>query len=162
MKADPVIRAFEEYDKSGCLTAFKSNVPLFFTVQEVDEFESFLDNFKSQIINGKYFEKTYYYVIVVADKVIGCGGFGYNNKTNTATLAWGLVHRDFHKKGYGKKLLMYRLEQIKKLYTKVPVVIDTTQFSSPFFKKFGFSTTKITRDFYAVGMHRYDMILKDK
>ena len=43
-----------------------------------------------------------------------------------------------------------------------PVLIDTTQFSYPFFEKFGFETTKITKDFYAAGMDRYDMVYEAK
>lgn len=156
------IRDFNKNDKESCVISFKSNVPLYFTEKEISQFESFLDNFQSQIINGKYFEKTYYYVVVSADKIIGCGGFGYNDKTNIATLAWGLIHKEFHKKGFGEKLLAYRLDQIKKLYPAASVLIDTTQFSYPFFEKFGFVTTKVTPDFYTAGMHRYDMTLKNE
>jgi len=92
---ETIIREYESSDKDACLIAFKSNVPLYFTVQEISEFERFLENFNAQLINGEYFEKTYYYVIENRDQVIGCGGFGFNEKTNVATLACGLVNKDF-------------------------------------------------------------------
>jgi len=40
--------------------------------------------------------------------------------------------------------------------------MDTTQFSYSFFEKYGFKIEKITENFYALGMHRYDMVLKPK
>ncbi len=155
------IRPFCDHDKAGCMTAFKSNVPHFFLDHEISLFEDFLDGFHTQITNGKYFEKTYYYVTESANQIVGCGGFGYNDKTNSVTLAWGMVHKDFQKQGFGRKLLEYRLKQISILYPAAMVIIDTTQFSLPFFEKFGFVTTKVTDDFYGIGMHRYDMILKN-
>ena len=62
--------------------------------------------------------------------------------------------------GCGEKLLIYRIEQIKLLKPKFPVIIDTTQYSCGFFEKYGFKVTKITNDYYEIGMHKYDMILE--
>ncbi len=72
-----------------------------------------------------------------------------------------LEQRNFKKNG-GKHLLLHRLEQIKQLNLNLPIVVDTTQYSFGFFKKHGFKTTKITKDFYEKGMHRYDMVFEDK
>jgi predicted GNAT family N-acyltransferase len=159
---ETLIREYEDKDMEGCLAAFKSNVPKFFTEAEINLFHGFLENFNSEIINGKYFKKTYYYVITEEENIIGCGGFGYNDQTNALSLAWGLVHRDFHKKGLGEKLLTYRFQQIKKIYPETRIIIDTTQYTYTFFEKYGFVTTKITNDYYAPGMHRYDMILESR
>lgn len=158
---ETLIREYNSSDKDACLIAFKSNVPLYFTIEEISEFESFLENFNAQIINGKYFEKTYYYVIANYDQVIGCGGFGFNEKTNVATLAWGLVNKAFHKKGVGEKLLAFRIQQMQKLYPTATIVVDTTQFSYLFFERYGFVTTKVTPDFYTLGMDRYDMTFRE-
>lgn len=157
-----MIRAYAASDKAGCLAAFKSNVPLFFTEGEIAEFESFLDNLPVRSKNNEHGKRTWFFVVLSENKLIGCGGFGDKDNTNRVTLAWGLVHKDFHKKGFGEQLLKYRLEEIKKQYPAAPVFIDTTQYSYPFFEKFGFRTTKITNDFYAVGMHRYDMTLENE
>lgn len=154
------IRSYIIKDKKDCLEAFKSNVPLYFTEEEIKGFEDFLDRLQNgpdQANPGK----AHFFVVLFNNSVIGAGGFGdqYNNKI--ISLAWGFIHRNYHKKGFGKKLLLYRLKEIKKIYPTSPVVIDTTQFSFSFFEKFEFYTTKITNDFYAAGMHRYDMILKN-
>jgi ribosomal-protein-alanine N-acetyltransferase len=103
-------------------------------------------------------QRTRFFVVIADGIVVGCGGFGDKDNTGNITLAWGLVHKDYHKTGLGELLLLHRLEQIKLLYPSKPVGVDTTQFSYGFFERFGFKTTKITNDFYEKGMHRYDMI----
>ncbi len=153
------IKEYTEDDKESCLIAFKSNVPKYFTVGETELFEKFLDKLAVQNINDKSQNIAYYYVIESGNKVLGCGGFGDKENNNIVSLAWGLVHNDFHKKGFGEKLLVHRLKLIKELYPTAQVVVDTTQYSYPFFEKFGFVTTKITLNSYAEGMHRYDMVL---
>jgi N-acetylglutamate synthase-like GNAT family acetyltransferase len=148
------IREYNIYDKQACLNAFKSNVPMYFAEEEISQFENFLDIFQNKPIENK----TYFYVVVVGNEIIGCGGFGDKDNNGIITLAWGLIHGNYHKKGYGKLLLQYRLKCIAKRYPLKPIYIDTTQYSFSFFEKFGFKTIKITSDFYTKGMHCYDMI----
>ena len=38
------------------------------------------------------------------------------------------------------------------------LVLNTTQYTFEFYQKFGFNITKITKDYYRVGLDRYDMI----
>lgn len=154
------IREYKESDKVGCMEAFKSNVPLFFTNEEINDFDSFLDRIIQQEVLKDLPKTTYYYVVISDGKVIGSGGFGFYNGAKDISLAWGLIHNDFHKKGLGEKLLSYRLEQIKVLFPKELLILDTSQHSFTFFEKFGFVTKKITLDFYTEGMHRYDMVFE--
>jgi N-acetylglutamate synthase-like GNAT family acetyltransferase len=148
------IKKYLNTDRLSCINAFKSNVPTYFTNEEIQYFEAFLTRIES--VNNK----TQFYVINYNNKTIGCGGFGDKDNNGIISLAWGLIHKDFHKMGYGEKLLNYRIEQIKLLKPKFPVIIDTTQYSYGFFEKHGFKVTKITNDYYEIGMHRYDMILE--
>ena len=148
------IKKYLKSDRLGCINAFKSNVPAYFTNDEIQEFEAFLTRIES--VN----DKTTFYVIYYKNQTIGCGGFGDKDNNGIISLAWGLIHKDFHKMGYGEKLLNYRIEQIKLLKPKFPVIIDTTQYAYGFFEKYGFKVTKITNDYYEIGMHRYDMILE--
>ena len=129
------IREYNIRDKEACLIALKSNVPQFFAEDEINLFEIFLDTFENKLGSNK----TYFYVIVLANEIIGCGGFGDKDNTGIISLAWGLINKDFHKKGFGELLLKY---------------------SFGFFKKYGFIVSKITDDYYEKGMHRYDMIFK--
>lgn len=148
------IRDYVESDKGGCLLAFKSNVPLYFAETEVSDFDLFLDG----IVRQESAKNTHYFVVSYQGKIIGCGGFGFYNATSDISLAWGLIHSDFHKKGLGEKLLSHRLEQIAIHYPSELVLLDTTQHSYSFFEKYGFVTKKITPDFYTLGLHRYDMV----
>lgn len=152
------IRTYVASDKLECLAAFTSNVPLYFTQGEIALFEAFLDKFHD-VRDGKLEDGTHYYVIVENERVIGCGGFGHHDDSDVIFMAWGLVHNNFHKKGFGEKLLKFRIEQIKKIHPGARIGLDTTQYSYPFFEKFGFRTTNITNDYYEPGMHRYDMVL---
>jgi ribosomal protein S18 acetylase RimI-like enzyme len=142
-------------DKIKCIEAFESNVPTYFAKEEIEEFKAFLTKLENGSIQTKFF------VVALNDEVIGCGGFGDKNNTSVVSLAWGLIHKNYHKQGFGEKLLRFRLERIKETVPNLPVIVDTTQFTSGFFEKFGFQTTKITNDYYADGLHRYDMILCD-
>lgn len=147
-------RPFIQTDTEACLLAMKSNVPRYFASEEVVLFEQFLgtcDQEKHQL--------SPYYVVLLGDQLIGCGGFGMKDQGDYLVLTWGLIHADFHKMAYGKALLNYRLEQFKKLYPEKTMYLDTTQHAAGFFEKYGFQTTKITPDFYAKGMDRYDMTL---
>ena len=156
-----IIREFVKADKEECIKAFKSNVPVYFTEDEVNDFERFLDTYSTQLIKTTI-RRTYYYVVVLDAKIIGSGGFGDKENNGVISLAWGLIHTNYHKKGFGKKLFLYRLEKLKHLYVNPQVVLDTTQHTYTFFEKMGFVITKITEDFYTKGMHRYDMILETK
>jgi [ribosomal protein S18]-alanine N-acetyltransferase len=148
-------RKYTEADKNDCLKIFKSNVPKFFTETEIREFTDFLDKADENTEDSRVM----YYVVTLGEKIIGCGGIGCYLKKSEASLCWGLIDRKFHRQGYGGKFLKYRLDKIVKHFPNCAVKIDTTQFSAPFFEKFGFETVKITKDFYAKGMDRYDMIL---
>lgn len=151
------IRTYENFDRQACLDAFESNVPQYFTQSEIADFTYFLDHFQIKGSAGIKAEKTYFYVLELDGKVIGAGGFGDKENDNHITLAWGFVHQQYHKKGHGLLLLQFRLAEIKRIYQNPTVYLDTTQHSYSFFEKFGFTTTKITPDFYEQGMHRYDI-----
>ncbi|MDF3029075.1 MAG: GCN5-related N-acetyltransferase [Fluviicola sp.] len=152
------IRLYNPSDRDACMNAFKSNVPKYFTLEEVDEFERFL----TKLADPEAIDNPPYYVMELDDKLIGCGGFGKKDGidgTACITFVWGLVSDEHHKKGYGEQLLKFRLTEIKSLFPNRQVILDTTQFSFSFFEKYGFKTVKITENSYGEGMHRYDMVL---
>ena len=148
-----LIRPYKAQDKQDCLDTFKSNVPDFFSENEIADFEAFLTRLEAGI------PKTQFYVIEDENRIVGCGGFGDKDNKNIISLAWGHIHKNEHNKGLGQQLLTYRLALIKRMYSELPLLIDTTQFSYGFYKKNGFRLLKITENYYTEGMHRYDMEL---
>lgn len=153
MNENTIIRTYRPSDNDSCIHAFESNVPKYFTEEERVDFKHYLDLIESKKISSRYF------VIIKYNKVVGCGGYVTTNKPNTFALAWGFLHTDFHKKGLGEKLLLHRILEIKKRHQEFEIILDTTQHSFGFFEKFGFKIVKVTNDYYATDMHRYDMIL---
>lgn len=154
------IRKYEPSDRNACMEIFKTNVPDYFTLEEVDEFERFLTKLEDPAVTNN----PPYYVMELDKTLIGCGGFGEKDGidgTASITFVWGMVARAYHKKGYGEQLLRFRLQEIPLHFPNKKIILDTTQFSYAFFEKYGFKTIKITENSYGKGMHRYDMVLKE-
>ncbi len=148
------IRKYQSSDHEACMEAFKTNVPKYFTIGEVGDFERFLNKLEDPAQENN----PPFYVLELDEKLIGCGGFGERTDNDNISFIWGLVHNDYHKKGFGEQLLVFRLGEIKLQFPDRTIVLDTTQYSAPFFEKYGFETVKITENGYAEGMHRYDMV----
>lgn len=153
------IRKYEATDHNACMDAFKTNVPKYFTLEEVNEYERFL----TKLDDSEVLDNPLYYVMELENRFIGCGGVGEKDGidgTPSITFVWGMVHNEYHKKGFGEQLLQFRLAEIKRHFPTKIVILDTTQFSYTFFEKYGFKTLKITENGYGEGMHRYDMVLE--
>ena len=135
------------------MEAFRSNVPKFFTNEEICMYENFLER-----IGKEYLPKGAYYVLEYDGKIVGAGGYGPQRVGDKLTLIWGLVHNAYHKKGLGKALLAHRVAAFQKEHPQDTLWLDTTQYSYPFFEKYGFVVTEFTEDYYEKGMHRYDMV----
>ncbi|HWV32606.1 MAG TPA: GNAT family N-acetyltransferase [Dyadobacter sp.] len=150
------IRPYQPSDYSGCIRAFEGNYPEFFADHEKAEFQDLLNGLPEPDNE----DTLLYYVVEIEQQIAACAGFYFpDNQPDTAGLVWGMVAREFHRKGIGRQLLTFRLNKIQELCPGASVILDTTQLSFPFFEKSGFRITQITRHFYAPGLDRYDMIL---
>lgn len=154
------IRPYQKNDRTTALLAFKSNVPDFFTIPEIQQFETWLDKFDNPSSRQPEFQ-FHYFILTLNERLIGCGGFVHDQEKNECRFAWGFVDRAFHKKGFGKVMFDFRLNKIKQLFPTAAIKLDTTQHSYTFFEKYGFVTEKYTADGYTTGMHRYDMKLQE-
>ena len=140
---------YHSVDFDACMAIFDSNVPQFFAESERQAFEGFLLD-----LPGPY--------LVCKEQnlgIIGCGGYAFNQQDRSADLCWGMVHKDFHKKGFGQALLLERLERIKLNPDIKKIHLNTCQLTDSFFENAGFKTSKITHDGFADGLHRHDMTL---
>lgn len=150
------IRPYQASDYSGCIRAFEGNHPEFFADHEKAEFQDLLTG----LTEPDDQDPVFYYVVETEGQIAACAGFYFpDNQPGIAGLVWGMVAREFHRNGIGKQLLTFRLNKIQELRPGSSVILDTTQLSFPFFEKLGFRITEVTKDFYAPGLDRYDMIL---
>ena len=131
-----------------CVSIFKTNTPDFFDYSEQSLFENYL--LKKEI--------QYYVLFNVDNRLVGSGGYAYNHNSNTVDLCWGIIDRNYHKNGFGRYLTDHRIQKITTEYPKADILLNTSQHTFKFYEKFGFNITKITKDYYAVGLDRYDMI----
>ena len=152
------IEPYNRKHKTACLVAFESNVPIFFTEEELGQFAYFLDHFEANVYPNSNQRRTYFYVILDHGELIGCGGYGDKDGNQRISLVWGLIHSDFHRKSFGSTLLKFRLEAIQKHFSDTAVYLDTTHHSSPFYEKFGFQLTKVVPDYFEAGMHKHELI----
>jgi len=143
------IRAYLAADRDACLSVFDSNTPDFFQPGERGDFEEFLDGSSRS-----------YFVMEHDGAIAGCGGFYITADTATARLAWGMVRRDWHRRGLGRFLLLFRLREITKAGNSQMVLLATSQHSAPFFQSQGFKAVSIAKDGYGAGMNRVEMSMK--
>ncbi len=160
------IRNYNATDKQKCIEVFQSNYPKFFDKDELKLFINWLEH--QHDISVKYSSPTYtnsekdaYFVIEIPDLgVMGCGGFYIVKDENEARLAWGMIHADFHRQGYGKALYDYRKELIKKHWPDHLITLGTSQHTYLFYEKMGMKVTATFKEGYGADLDRYDMVQK--
>ncbi len=146
-------RLYQASDKQQCIEIFQSNIGLYFAKEEQKDFVEFLEAQTSNF---------YYHVFYEANNpqsIIACGGFGELNEG--IFLRWGLVDNHLHKKGLGTKLLLLRLELVKKHLGEVAVLIDTSQHAQGFYEKFGFRVESTIKDGFATNIDTVRMIFEN-
>ena len=135
--------------QDACLNVFKSNIGKYFADNELEEFEEFLG---SQVYSTKYF------VVLSDSKVIGCGGYYFRD--GEIRLVDGMIEKTSHKTGAGLLLLEHRLNAAKSEYPDKSIGIATSQHTEGFFKKYGFETTDVVKNFFGEGIDKVSMVYK--
>jgi GNAT superfamily N-acetyltransferase len=122
------VRAYARNDQDACVTIFESNTPDYFDPHDRADLIAFLDD-----LPGPYF------VCAMPGRgVVACGGYYTRPEAQLAGLTWGMVHRDFHRHGIGRRMLEYRLSEIRANPAIRVVRARTTQVSEAFFRRCGF------------------------
>jgi ribosomal protein S18 acetylase RimI-like enzyme len=143
------VRPYLPADHARCLAVFDSNTPRFFDPSERRNFETFLDApFCS------------YFVMEHDGAIVGCGGYAVEEDKSLASLVWGMVRHDLHKRGLGRFLVMFRLKEITRTSGVQMVRLGTSQHTAHFFEKQGFKVAGIEKDGYASGIDRVEMRMK--
>ena len=133
--------AFTPSDLEACLALFDSNVPDYFHVDERPEFRAFLED-----LPGPYL------VLRNADgEVVACGGWAVG-ENGAADLCWGMVRRDLHGRGWGRRLTRARLNGIEAAPGIRAVELRTSQHTDGFYEAFGFRTVDTRPDGFGPGL----------
>lgn len=140
------VRPYTEDDKAACLQLFDLNCPSFFSLNERDDYETFLIR-----------ENEDYLVLTQGRSVIGAFGLSLTNP-KVGRLRWILLHPDFQGKGLGSRI-MTQVRNMAKVKNLDCVSIAASQHSAPFFAIYGASTVEVIPHGWGPGMHRHDMVL---
>jgi ribosomal protein S18 acetylase RimI-like enzyme len=138
--------SFSPADLDSVLAIYDSNEQDYFIGSDRSSLEAFLE-----AENGPF------YVLSDRGNCVACGGF-WHPETRIASLTWGMVHRDFQRRGYGRAMLLFRLREIEKAGCNV-VVCNTSQLTSKFFERFGFRVENTIEDGFGPGIHEVKMKL---
>jgi [ribosomal protein S18]-alanine N-acetyltransferase len=141
-----MIRSYLLSDRQDLINVFQSNVPDYFAQSELIDLIEHLDQKESD-----------YYVIVQNNEIVGGGGIALE-EDDTVSICWGMVRRDYHKKGMGKLLLEFRLRKIQEHFPGKKICVRTSQHTEAFFHKFGFRTIYSEKNYWAEGLDLFTMI----
>lgn len=143
------IREYQSSDREACLRILQSNIPEYFHEGDLADFARFLEN-----PPGTFF--------VVADSdgsLVACGGIAFGLTTSTeAILCYGMVARTQLHQGIGEQLLRKRLEHFLPRAPQVErILVNTTQKTEGFFRKFGFSVVEREVNGFGAGLDHLSM-----
>jgi ribosomal protein S18 acetylase RimI-like enzyme len=144
-----MIRPYTESDQEGLIKLLRLNTPEYFDSSEEADFIEYLKHHSQN-----------YFVVEVAGSIIGSGGFNWFDEGKTARISWDLIHPEFQRKGVGKELTLYRINEIRKNPQVNLIRVRTSQMVYPFYQKIGFKLEKTEKDFWAKGYDLYQMILE--
>ena len=157
-----LFRQYNSKDLEACLAIFDSNTPPYFDDEERDIFASWLKQIGFGNLAYSNTDFNYYEVAELDGQVVACAGYYVVNKESAARMAWGMVHRSHHSKGFGSAHLKRRIELIQEQGAGYQIDLGTSQHTFKFYEKHGFEVASITANGYGQGIDKYDMVLRLK
>ena len=133
-------------DRSACLTLFDENCPANFAPCERDDYVTFLDSSTEN-----------YVVCLLSHRIVGAYGL-YPNNTGGTALRWILLSTSSQGLGLGS-IIMSRVTDDVRRSGRLPLHINASHRSAPFFARFGAIETATVPDGWGPGMHRVEMRL---
>lgn len=140
------IREYQTTDKDAVMELIKQNTPKYFAPEEAADLSNYLDN-----------EIELYYVLVLYDKIVGCGGINFANDKTIGKISWDIIHPGYQGKSLGKQLLKYRVDILKSVDSVRKITVRTSQLVYEFYEKQGFALRETQKDYWAKGIDMYYM-----
>lgn len=126
------IREYEPEDLEACLEVYRSNEPDFLSTEGLQNFIDFLQAGTS-----------YYLVVEHAGDVIGCGGLELVGDSDNAWLMHGIIHREYHRRGFGTTLLAARIALLETDERPIELWARASTPVIPFYGRFGFQLERL-------------------
>jgi [ribosomal protein S18]-alanine N-acetyltransferase len=145
------IRNLSETDKAAVLELFSLNTPKYFSPEEKNDLIYYLEN-----------EIEQYFVMVMENELVGCGGINFSDDKTVGIISWDMIHPLYQGKSLGGVLLDYRIKYLKNIRAIRKIRVRTTQLVYRFYEKFGFALTEIIENYWAEGFHLYSMEINIK
>jgi N-acetylglutamate synthase-like GNAT family acetyltransferase len=142
------IRSYAPRDRKACLDILDGNTPEFFVSADRSAFAKFLDNRP-----GPYF------VVEEHGTVVACGGWAIESQ-DVAVLTWGMIRRDLHRRGIGRRLIHHRLAAIRADGCANTVRVRTVQLVQEFFAREDFAVTGVVPNGFGQGLDQVTMELR--
>ena len=138
------IRPFQTSDTPRLLEILRLNTPKYFSEAEEADFVFYLNH-----------EIEQYFVLLVNDEIMGCGGFNLSEDKKTGKISWDIFHPESQGKGFGTALTNYRIERMKEIKSIEKISARTSQLVFPFYAKFGLELKEIVKDYWDKGFDLY-------
>jgi len=140
------IRKYIDLDKDSVIQLLRLNTPKFFAWNEEADLIYYLENHAHD-----------FYLLKVGKKLLACGGINFNDAEGIAKISWDIVDPEYQGKGYGSKLLNFRITEIQKLLHIKKITVRTSQLVYPYYERFGFQLIRVEKDYWAIGFDLYQM-----
>jgi len=143
-----VIRTAQIEDFKFLSKIFALNVPKYFEKKELDDFK-------------KYFIKNFntYSILILNSEIIGGAGYVMENEL-TGRITWLFIHPDFHRKGFGKKIVAYCMNKLRDVKSIEKIEVNTSNLAFNFFKNLEFELEYVKKNHWAQGIDLYFMSRK--
>lgn len=136
--------------QNACMAIFDSNCPPYFLPEERQTYLDWLQS--EEALSNRYF------VLLIDDQAVASGGYYPRPNKKEVRLSWGMVHRDYHKKGIGSILTKFRLQAFVKEFPDWACSINTSQHTEAFYQRYGFVTKSVVLNGFGEGLHDHYMI----
>jgi hypothetical protein len=145
------IRTYLQTDKDDILNTLASNTPKYFGEEDKNDLLNFLENHADK--NFK--------VVILDDKVVGCGGHYIKQIEKNYGIAWVMFKR--FSMGVSTFLSVsdtffnYLLTAIQQEKFEYDILINTTQLLEKTFHKYGFETEQVIKNGFGENLDHYQM-----
>ncbi|WCL53039.1 GNAT family N-acetyltransferase [Gimibacter soli] len=146
MKAETAFKPYGPDDNDACLALFDANCPAFFAPNERADYAAFL----SEAPEG-------YLVCLHQGRIVGAFGAMPHRDADARSLNWILIDPTMQRLGIGKAMMAEAARQALVAGASL-IHIAASQYSAPYFARFGAEEAGFIKDGWGPDMHCITMV----